>query len=478
MKKAILLISSFLLASSVYSQIVSIPDSAFKAQILADGRTDANGDGEVQVLEAEQTFVLNFSNAGIQDLTGIEAFINLVTLRLDGNNISNVDLSSNLKLESVYLNRNTNLSALDVTMLPQLFRLIVNYTNIADLDLSLNPDLRILDASYTDLSNLDLSAQDELLNLSIDRCKRFTYLDISNLTKLTRLSIGWLYIDTLVTSTHDSLTSVGMSVNNIDNIDALLSPKLKDLVCWGNELESLDLSNCPLIQSVLANNNPITQFYPGTPANLVLLDLSSCELEEINLKSCINLRTLRLHNNNLNSLELYATLNLIEKLKLGDNAFTKIDLSFVDSLKEFNCENNLDLIELNLRNGSPQKLTILEAMNTPKLFCIQVDDTAYSNSNWELQLDDTTLISEECGFYGLSNQKQRTQKLVFYPNPANQAIYFDQFFESIQIYSTDGKLHLTRQKCNSIKLEALAPGMYYIKAAGQNQYYSAPLVKR
>ena len=57
--------------------IVSIPDANFKNALLNNNTViDTNGDGEIQVSEAEAVTNLWVSNENINNLKGIEFFIN------------------------------------------------------------------------------------------------------------------------------------------------------------------------------------------------------------------------------------------------------------------------------------------------------------------------------------------------------------------------------------------------------------------
>jgi hypothetical protein len=88
--------------------IVYIPDANFKAKLIALG-VDTNTDGEIQFSEALVPTVLDVSNSNIADLTGIEAFTNLATLNCSINNLTTLNLSSNLILTSLYFPFNPQL---------------------------------------------------------------------------------------------------------------------------------------------------------------------------------------------------------------------------------------------------------------------------------------------------------------------------------------------------------------------------------
>ena len=61
---------------------VNIPDANFKAYLVGYSAINTNGDTEIQVAEANVfTGMIDCSDLGISDLTGIEAFTALTELR-------------------------------------------------------------------------------------------------------------------------------------------------------------------------------------------------------------------------------------------------------------------------------------------------------------------------------------------------------------------------------------------------------------
>ena len=98
------------------AQIVNIPNTNFKAKLLSAsaGNTiaknligfttaiDTNGDGEIQVSEAQNILELRVNESYISNLTGIEAFTNLQTLYCYSNQLTSLDVSQNVNLQNLY----------------------------------------------------------------------------------------------------------------------------------------------------------------------------------------------------------------------------------------------------------------------------------------------------------------------------------------------------------------------------------------
>ena len=164
------------------AQVVSIPDTNFKAKLLSanasnqiasndninyyDNGTseswevavgynsiDINGDGEIQVSEAQTIKYLNISNSSISNLTGIEAFVNLEYLSCNNNSINNI---SNLSCTNLrYLNCNINLlTTINVTQFINLSTLECSNNQLTNINISQNLLLKRLNQSRLSLEDL------------------------------------------------------------------------------------------------------------------------------------------------------------------------------------------------------------------------------------------------------------------------------------------------------------------------------------
>ena len=112
--KLLLSIASLFVALSTFSQVVEIPDPNFLNRLLNPNPfepiIDTNNDGQIQVSEAGAlTGNLNLffneitqdPSQRIQDLTGLEAFINITNLNISGNAVSELNTTSNNSLTSI-----------------------------------------------------------------------------------------------------------------------------------------------------------------------------------------------------------------------------------------------------------------------------------------------------------------------------------------------------------------------------------------
>jgi hypothetical protein len=165
----------------VSAQITAIPDSNFE-QVLIDLGIDTDGVINSQMTTSDAlgitTLLITSPDDGtsvqyIQDLSGIEAFVNLESLQVNVTMIEELDLSALVNLK--YLDCTDNmLSSLDVSHNPVLEELIVfmggdvlPMNSISQIDLSNNPLIHTLTAYGIDYINLQNGNNNPNMNIDI-----------------------------------------------------------------------------------------------------------------------------------------------------------------------------------------------------------------------------------------------------------------------------------------------------------------------
>ena len=104
-------------------------------------------------------------------------------------------------------------------------------------------------------------------------------------------------------------------------------------------------------------------------------------------------------NNNLINLDLSQNTALYQ-LACSNNQLTNLDLSQNTDLDSLDCSYN-QLTNLDLRNGNNSGIIQLYIQNNVQLYCINVDDAAYSNTNWasastDFVIDSQHYFSDNC----------------------------------------------------------------------------------
>ena len=157
MKTKLLIFFTFLICYSSFSQIVNIPDNNFKNYLINNNDIDTNYDNEIQFSEATSfTGEITIAYSAINDLTGLEAFVNISSLSLYSCSLSSINISNNLSITKLDLSKN-NLTTLDISLHPNLEELVFSENNISSLDVSMHTSLTRLECAKNNLTSLNLS---------------------------------------------------------------------------------------------------------------------------------------------------------------------------------------------------------------------------------------------------------------------------------------------------------------------------------
>jgi len=169
----------------VIEDIVFIPDPNFLSAIIADG-VDTNNSGNIQHFEAENVTVLTTVYNPTTDITGIEAFVNLIEFNCFNTGITTIDLSSNPLLERLHCGYGP-VQNINVSNCPNLIYIQSQESFLTEIDLSNNPMLQTLYIQQNDLTSLDLSHNPNLNSISISS-NPLQFLNIKNGADDTQIS--------------------------------------------------------------------------------------------------------------------------------------------------------------------------------------------------------------------------------------------------------------------------------------------------
>ncbi len=161
----------------------SFPDKAFLDYVKQE--IDTDGDGILSTAEQNAVTVIDVSGMGISDLTGIEHFPNLKSLKCYDNQLTKLDVSQNSELIELECYGN-KLDELDVSQNAMLAYLYCSNNHLTSLDLSQNAYLIELGCSGNRLTSLDLSQNTDLTRLICSK-NQLTSLDLSKNTALSKL---------------------------------------------------------------------------------------------------------------------------------------------------------------------------------------------------------------------------------------------------------------------------------------------------
>ena len=411
------------------SEITYIPDSSFE-QVLIDLGIDKDFtiNGQVENKYIENITELNLDTKGINDLTGIEGFINLKKLNINDNNIDALDLSKNY-------------------------------------------ELIFLDCSGNTFSNLDLSNNSKLITLSLSS-SIVSEINLNGVTSLEFLGLGDLRMLTQIDlSSNLNLKNVSIVGTTIESLDLSNNKKLEYLNCNG-DFDNFGFNESGnLIELDLSNN-----------INLIRVECGRNNIENLILNS--NIQILYCNNNKIKDLNTSESVNL-EILNCEINPIIELDLSNNEKLTNINCSNCI-LEELNIKNGNNSNITNFTSVNNPTLQCIQVDNETDSNSsispydNWKK--DNTSTYSEDCSSFLSVDDEELNQSIKFYPNPVSNVLSIRSEtipINKIEIYSVLGqKIIEVNSEFSSIRTDNLLKGIYIVRIYSEKGTTVRKLIKQ
>ena len=384
-------------------------------------------------------------------LTALDISNNPLLLKLDcsQNKLTALDFSNNTALKTIYCSSN-QLTALNVSkqlMLEQFFC----YTNkIEILDLSSNVNLSGLACHTNLLKNLDLSKNTKvhyvqahnnpLISFNIQNGTNYLFdASLSTLTfnspnlkcvqvdNVEEANVRWASVkgdvqystycspytiipDTnfekklialgidkdgengkVLTADITAITSLNVSNSSISDLTGIQDfHNLTNLSCNGNLLSTLDITKNVYLTDLNCNQNKITALNLSNNRALKTLYCSSNQLTKIDLSYNSSLQVLDISQNKLDKLEVNHN-GALTSLKLDENLITSLDLLNNKALTTLSLEKN-KLAILNLTNNTLLTNAVSFKSN-PELYCVQVSDLAYANTNWFDKKDPMTSFS-------------------------------------------------------------------------------------
>jgi Leucine-rich repeat (LRR) protein len=196
---------------------------------------------------------LNVDSRSIRSLAGIEHFTLLTGLGASFNQITELDMSANPNLRSIYMPGNP-LTRLDVSKNPALEVLELDWNRLDSLDVSHNPRLRYLYVTGNRLTALDVSNNPLLQNLHIGY-NRITTLDVTNTPALEWLSVQGNQLTDIDLSGNHELVTLSLCDNRLTALDLPYTPFLRNLDVSSNRLTALDVSNSASLRRLTVTEN-------------------------------------------------------------------------------------------------------------------------------------------------------------------------------------------------------------------------------
>lgn len=240
-------------SSSIGDIYINIPDIHFETKLIELG-IDSDGIVNQQMLrsdaEKSDRLDLNLSTESGQiiDLTGIEGFVNITFLSAAGQEIEDIDLSFNTKLDTLILNGNY-LTHIDIS----------NNSNLILLEIQSN--------ELTAITGLSTSTNLKQVNLSFNNFEEFTI----NNESVETLLISHNLLNSIDTKDAINLKNVFIILNQLTTVDFSTNTFLETLVISGNKLQSINLENNTNLTHLYSSSNLLTSL--DVSNNQELIDL-------------------------------------------------------------------------------------------------------------------------------------------------------------------------------------------------------------
>jgi len=251
---------------------------------------------------------------------------------------------------------------------------IGNDSNVFTSAISL---VTLLDFSWDNIS--DLTGVEDFISLTHLYCdfNNLTSLNVSQNTALTYLYCGYNQLTNLDVSNNTSLFWLSCGSNNLTSLDVNNNILLSFLSCdYNYQITSLDVSNNINLNVLYCNNIAIGALDVSNNTDLNFLNCSFNWLSTLDVSNNTSLNVLSCHSNQL----------------------TSLDVSNNTALYRLDCQSN-QLISLDVKNGNNQNFSYFISIGNPNLSCINVDDVAWSASNWTVasgNIDTQHYFSNNC----------------------------------------------------------------------------------
>ena len=437
------------------TEMTYIPDDVFEQALIGLGYDSGELNDSVPTHAISNVTALSLGYYGIKDLTGIADFVNLTELSCYDNQLTSLDLSSNVKLKKLYC-QNNRLNSLDVSSNVILEDLDCSNNEIIDLNLGNIQTLIYLYAANNFINDLYLNANTKLGNIFIND-NELKELNLSNLTVLNYLNCQ---NNRLVSLNLKNGNNQNMSLdaeNNflfcieVDNPASTYIHAYWNVDAWANFSEDclffpMEMTYVPddnFEQALIELGCDFNELNDSVPTSIIenvrKLDISSKEIKDLTgIEAFISLQVLNCDNNQIDSinlspfpelyefqcwrnnikhLDLHSNVNLLtletsenpisslnlssntklEILSCSNNNLTKLDLSSNPALHRIDLDHN-QLYSLNLKNGNNKIIQYMLTYDNPNLTCIEVDDPVFSAAAYNWHEDLGTSYSLDCGY--------------------------------------------------------------------------------
>ena len=318
----LLLIGSFVY---VGANEFSLNKDDFKDPLLSElvfEKYDFNHDDNLSKEECDEVKELIISASFIQDLKGIEHFVNLEKLVLNTCAVESLDISENIALKALYI-QNTPVNKLDLTANRNLEVLLIKNADLDILDIHLNTKLKRLSLEDLSLYSLNVDNLTSLEEVTLVDLKIEDEVIWPSLIHLKNLKVN--NADMKIPDFGISKELESLTVNNDEEGEVKInSSKLSYVDLRHNNYQLINLENSSSLRCVYVDDNPLIALDLGNEPRVLSFDENGGTLEITAWGKAIYL-TPPFNGKNwpkkLEGLNLNYHEGVVEAIKLGENIF-------------------------------------------------------------------------------------------------------------------------------------------------------------
>ncbi|WP_298421782.1 hypothetical protein [uncultured Kordia sp.] len=391
--------------NDIFEDYLETHDADGNIVSVGDATSMGNGianDDYVKTPRIEGVTTLDVNSLNINDLTGIEDFAALQTLSCYLNQLTTLNLASNVNLLELQASNNS-LAQLNLSNNTALQTINIDNNTIDELDLSNNTALISVTVSSNDLILLDMNNGNNgaITSLLATGNPNLSCINVDN-AAVANTYPGW---------SKDATTNYEEDCNKTYVPDANFENYLETHDAAGNTVAVGDATS---MGNGIANDGIVhtTRIENVTSLSMVfkgIIDLTGIEdftaLQTLNcpfnnivtldLSSNLALTSVNAVTNNIQIVDVSNNTNLTN-LTVSSNSIQSLDLSSNTGLTYIAVSNN-QLTFLNIQNGNNGNVTNFIATQNPDLTCINVDDeNAFYLTDFHWNKDSTATYGIHC----------------------------------------------------------------------------------
>ena len=337
--------------------------------------------------DSTQVTSLNCSNSNISDATGLGAFTNLVTLQLQDNTLTSLDVSPFTSLVTLYVYNNQ----------------LTTLSGLAGLT-----SLQNLYAYNNQLTNIDVTGNSAMVHLRVQNNALTTVGSTANMPNLNTLLANDNQITTLDVTGASSLVTLYAYNNQLTSLTGLAGlTSLQNLYAYNNQLTSIDVTGNSAMVHLRVQNNALTSV--GSTANMPNLNTllaNDNQITSLDVTGATSLVTLYAYNNQLTTLSGLVGLTSLQNLYAYNNQLTSIDVTGASALVHLRVQNNAltsvgstaNMPNLNTLLANDNQITSLDVTGATSLV------TLYAYNNQLTTLSGLAGLTSLQNLYAYNNQ--------------------------------------------------------------------------